>query len=208
MSGPSTAIGDPSTAPAACPHIVFRDVFGRSMVADLLNYVCTRQTEFRPSLVRSRLGTRRADYDLRSSVSLADFGPFKAPFEAHLRGISGDALRRLDLSEPRVKPESFEILAYQDGGRFGAHIDTHGETAQVRILSCVYYFAVTPRRFSGGQLRLYGFPTLSAAGSPPTVEIVPETDKLVIFPSWLRHEVLPVHVPSGAWEDSRFTLNC
>jgi Rps23 Pro-64 3,4-dihydroxylase Tpa1-like proline 4-hydroxylase len=30
----------------------------------------------------------------------------------------------------------------------------------------------------------------------------------VAFPSWLRHEVLPVHVPSGKWSDCRFSINC
>lgn len=38
--------------------------------------------------------------------------------------------------------------------------------------------------------------------------MAPETDTLVAFPSWLRHEVLPVRVPSGDWADCRFSINC
>ena len=51
--------------------------------------------------------------------------------------------------------------------------------------------------------------TPSAGGAAaPHVDIVPETDTLVVFPSWMSHEVLPVRVPSGAWIDRRFTINC
>jgi Rps23 Pro-64 3,4-dihydroxylase Tpa1-like proline 4-hydroxylase len=78
----------------------------------------------------------------------------------------------------------------------------------VRVLSCVYYFAETPRRFQGGELRLYGFPDPFREAAGPIVEVVPEPDKLVIFPSWLEHEVLPVQVPSKAWRDCRFSINC
>ena len=45
-------------------------------------------------------------------------------------------------------------------------------------------------------------------GIPVFADIEPETDSLVAFPSWLRHEVLPVRIPSAAWADGRFTINC
>jgi SM-20-related protein len=75
-------------------------------------------------------------------------------------------------------------------------------------LSCIYYFAETPRRFGGGELRLYGFADPFRGSARPIVDVAPDTDKLVIFPSWLDHEVLPVHLPSTAWRDGRFTANC
>ncbi len=199
------------TAAAACPHIVFRDVLGQSTVTELLQYVAARQADFEPAVVRNRIsGKLRVDYGLRSSVSLTDLGPFKAPLKAFAREVTASALAQLHLSESPTEPKDFEITAFCDGNRFGAHIDTDERITEVRILSCVYYFAVTPRRFSGGGLRLYGFPTLSVTkrGPPPFVDVIPETDTMVIFPSWLRHEVLPVHVPSGDWLDSRFTINC
>lgn len=37
--------------------------------------------------------------------------------------------------------------------------------------------------------------------------LTPEHNTLSVFPSWANHEVLPVIVPSGAFEDSRFTIN-
>jgi Rps23 Pro-64 3,4-dihydroxylase Tpa1-like proline 4-hydroxylase len=72
----------------------------------------------------------------------------------------------------------------------------------------VYYFSEKPRRFQGGELRLHGFPDPFRKTPGPVVDVVPEPDKLVIFPSWLEHEVLPVRVPSKAWRDCRFSINC
>jgi hypothetical protein len=179
------------------------------MVASLLDYVAARQADFKPAVVRDRgSGERRVDSGVRSSLSLADLGPFNAPIKSYASGIAESALRLFNISEPAVEPAVVDIAAYRDGDRFGAHIDTNERLKSVRVLSCVYYFSPTPRRFSGGELRLYGLPTLSKAAAPAFVDIVPETDTLVVFPSWMRHEVLPVSVPSGAWMDSRFSLNC
>lgn len=202
-----------SRAPAdtRIPHVIFRDVLGANTVAGLLHYAAKRQADFIPRVLRNReSGRLRVDSDILDALYLMDLGPFLNPIKTFVRNVAGQALARLHLNEPNFEPKEFELSAYRDGGHFGAHIDTDERISQVRILSCVYYFAATPPRFGGGELRLYGFPTLSAGtkGPPPFVDVVPETDTLVAFPSWLRHEVLPVRVPSGAWADGRFTINC
>jgi Rps23 Pro-64 3,4-dihydroxylase Tpa1-like proline 4-hydroxylase len=127
-----------------------------------------------------------------------------------VRSIIAPTLDELRLNEPGGEPREFEISAYGDGGHFNAHIDTVEVLDRVRILSCVYYFAATPPRFSGGALRLHAFPSRAGAvtDAPPYVDVAPETDTFVAFASWLRHEVLPVRVPSGAWADRRFAINC
>jgi SM-20-related protein len=210
-------LADPANRPhaqadARCPHVVFRNVLGAATVAGLLDFVAARQADFIPRVLRNReTGQLRVDYDILDCVYLMDLGPFEASIKTFVRNIAAQALAQLHLNEPDVEPKEFEFSAYRDGGHFGAHIDTDERLGRVRVLSCVYYFAARPRRFSGGELRIYGFPTLSAgmAGGPPAfVDVVPETDTLVAFPSWLRHEVLPVQVPSGAWADGRFTINC
>jgi hypothetical protein len=201
----------PAGIDARSPHLVFRNVLGAPTVAGLLDYVAAREKDFRPAIVRNRkLGELKVNRDLRDCTYLGDLGAFEAPIKTFVRNISAEAIARLGLIEPVVEPKEFEITAYRDGGRFGAHIDTSEKLNQVRVLSCVYYFAATPRRFSGGELRLYGFPTASGkdAAAPSFIDLVPETDTLVTFPSWLRHEVRPVRVPSGALADGRFTINC
>ena len=205
------AVDAREAAQARCPHLLFRDVLGVAVVAELLDYVAAREHDFRPSVVRNRkTGMRSVETSRRDCVSLGDLGPFAARIKSVMRGVAGSALARLNLAEHPVEPRQFEIASYGDGGHFDSHIDTAEVLDRVRVVSCIYYFAATPRRFTGGELRLFGFPSPStAAGSPrPFVDIAPETDTLVVFPSWLAHEVLPVSVPSGAWPDRRFSVIC
>lgn len=200
-----------SAALARCPHLIWHDVLGADTVAALLDYVIARERDFRPGVLRNReSGEIRVDYSLRNAVCLPVPAPFAAQIESFVGNIAPHALAALRLGEAAVAPRELEFAAYRDGGHFGVHIDTHETLNRLRVLSCVYYFAATPRAFSGGELRLRGLPTLSAGrrDGAATVGIVPETDTLVAFPSWLSHEVLPVYVPSGAWKDSRFTINC
>ena len=200
----------PVSTDARCPSLVLRDVLGASTVTDLLAYVIEREKDFRPSVVRNReSGERRVDTNRRNCLNLNDLGPFAARVKRLVSEVSDFALTKLGLVERAVIPREFAISTYGDGGHFSPHIDTAEMLDQVRIMSCIYYFAATPRRFGGGELRLFGFPTLSARGAPMRfVDIVPETDTMVVFPSWLCHEVLPVQVQTGAWTDRRFTINC
>jgi SM-20-related protein len=192
-----------------CPYGAVHEVFGRSIVSMLLDYVAARQAAFKPTLVRSRrTGELRSDPSLRLSFSMKDLGPFRPQMESVMRAIAPIALVRLGLIEAKVEPREFEFARYGDGCYFKTHVDTMESVERVRILSCVYYFAATPPCFSGGELRLHGFPDPFHSTASPIVDIAPETDKLVIFPSWLEHEVLPVHVPSDVWLDGRFSVNC
>lgn len=203
--------GLPAAGKARCPHLLYHNIMGTETVAALLDYARARERDFMPGVVRNRQsGQQRVDRAVRDCYRLTNLGEFRTPFCALLDRITVQALRELQLFEPAVEASEFEMCAYRDGGHFAPHIDTFETFDRVRILSCVYYFAPTPRRFSGGILRLHGFPTSSAKSGTQlqTLDIMPETNSLVIFPSWLRHEVLPVEVPSRAWTDGRFTINC
>lgn len=195
-----------------CPFLAYRDVLGPEYVAGLLNYVGAREGHFRAGVMSIReTGELIADPLQRDAVYLADLGAFLAPIRSFVSAIAAPALSALHLNEARVKPREFFITAYRDGGHITEHVDTFNRLERVRILSCVYYFATTPRRFSGGELRLYGLPKGPAAEQRSTrsfVDIEPDTDTLVVFPSWICHQVMPARVPSGAWLDSRFTINC
>jgi SM-20-related protein len=194
------------------PFLAYRNILGAQYVAGLLDYVARRQPDFKAGGMYDRqVGECTADLVYRDAVYLTDLGPFANPIKSFVKTIAVPALKALHLSEAKVEPKEFVITAYRDGGHIGEHIDTYDRPERVRILSCVYYFATNPRRFSGGELRLYGFPKSSVAGGSvptPFADIKPYTDTLVVFPSWIRHQVMPVCVPSKAWLDSRFTINC
>jgi Rps23 Pro-64 3,4-dihydroxylase Tpa1-like proline 4-hydroxylase len=107
-------------------------------------------------------------------------------------------------------PEKIEVelAAHGDRAFFKRHTDTvtHiGHEGRGRIISSVYYFYSLPKSFSGGVLRLH---SLAASGEKGTfVDIEPDYDKLVFFPSFFPHEVLPVKCASGEFLHSRFAIN-
>jgi SM-20-related protein len=193
---------------ARCPHLIFRDVLGSSMVEALLAHVERHQDDFRPAVIRSRrTGEARVEPRQRNCLFLRDLGPCRPALETFVRGAAPEMLSGLQLGET-VEPREFEICAYGEGSHFGTHVDTNELADRVRVISCIYYFSRMPRAFTGGELRLHGLPLPSASREPVSVDIEPACDTLVAFPSWLRHEVLPVHVPSDKWSDCRFSINC
>jgi Rps23 Pro-64 3,4-dihydroxylase Tpa1-like proline 4-hydroxylase len=149
----------------------------------------------------------QVDPDIRRSRRLASMGEFKTCFEDRLRSAVTDIFTKL--GTPSFAPISFELelVAHGDGAFFTRHIDTYtrGQTRD-RVISGVYYFHRQPKAFSGGELRLYA---LAKGGQMAAfVDVQPDNDTLVCFPSWYPHEVLPVRCPSGRLEDSRFAVNC
>lgn len=192
-----------------CPHGTIRSLLGQPTVAAMLDYVAAHQAEFMPGLLRKRGSPeRRIDPAVLLSRVKVGLGPFQQQVETVMRAVAPVAVGRLGLIEPAVEPREFEFASYGDGGHFKVHLDTTDQAHRMRILSCVYYFAASPRRFSGGALRLHGFPDPLGGTERPVVDVTPEADMLVMFPSWMEHEVLPVRVPSGAWIDHRFSINC
>jgi Rps23 Pro-64 3,4-dihydroxylase Tpa1-like proline 4-hydroxylase len=101
------------------------------------------------------------------------------------------------------------LVANNDGAFFKRHIDTfmgNARTASDRVLSAVYYFYAEPKAFSGGTLRLHSFGTTEHEGA--FVDVQPEQNMLLAFPSSALHEVLPISCPSKRFSDSRFNVNC
>lgn len=102
------------------------------------------------------------------------------------------------------------MTVHGDGDFFRIHNDTAAPEIERRTISFVYYFMVRqPCGFSGGTLRLYETINSQPPRPEPTrfQDVTPTDNMIVFFDSRLLHEVLPLHVPSGTFEDARFTLN-
>ena len=123
-----------------------------------------------------------------------------------MKTIASPALKALNLIEPQVKPQEFEITAYPDGGHIGEHIDTKTQTRA--YASCPASIISPQRRVASTAVSSSFWFSETQPGQSVRagtfVEIEPRTDTLVVFPSWLRHQVLPVRVPSGQWADAPF----
>jgi hypothetical protein len=194
---------------ARCPHIIARNVLGTAGVAALLDHVARQEAAFKPGATwnrRTRQG--QVDPNRRDCLILGDLGPCMDAVAARLWEIAPMALAALRIEEPAIGSLELEISSYGHGGHFHAHIDTLESREKVRVLSCVYYFAASPRRFTGGELRLHGFPGRSGLDEAAQVDVAPDTDTLVAFPTWMRHEIMPVHLSTDIWRDRRFAINC
>jgi SM-20-related protein len=154
----------------------------------------------------SKLQGGVVDRERRISERLGDLGPFRAVFEQRIAALR-DALFKGTGTRP-FEPEyvELELVAHGDGAHFARHTDIPlgpgrsplgGDRSgkQDRLLSGVYYFHREPKAFSGGELRLYRF----GGGDTPDdwIDIAPEQNSFVAFPTWVTHEVRPIAV--NAW---------
>lgn len=170
-----------------------------------------REVDFKTSTVLSETQEyERREY--RKSVRL-DHDPFICPmFQEKIRNVLPEVTKWLGVNlERSSNPESIscQITAHRDGGFYHVHTDSGTISTANRVLSYVYYFQSRPRAFFGGELKLYE-PRVEN-GVDVTGEIysliAPKDNSIIFFPSHMMHEVLPTYVPSGAFSDSRFTVN-
>lgn len=190
---------------AQIPHRIFRNVLGPDKVAALLDYVTTQRGQFAPARIYNRL-THEAgvEADSRTCWRLTDLGPFADPIRTFVDGRSAAVAKDMGLYETRLDAREIEICAYEDKGFFRRHTDTMSK-GPIRVLTCVYYFSTEPQGFNGGSLRLFPLPGRSRSNDA-FVDVPPDCDTLVMFPSMMMHEVLPVAKPSEDWRANRFNI--
>lgn len=173
----------------------------------LLEDSLANESNYQPSLVSryhaGRLEGGAIDQAVRRSTCralpprLRDL--FRIGVESRKEAIS-DAL---GLAFPDERKFEIQAVHSGDGAHFSRHIDTTlGSTGRFRVVSAVYYYSTPARDFSGGELELFSL------DQTRSMRIAPKDNSMVFFPSIFAHEVLPVHVPSGAFAAGRFSVNC
>ena len=186
------------------PWLVRRDLLSPDECRDLLGWALDNEARFRPATLDKGL----VDPAIRRSLSLRDLGPFSGLFEEQVRAMVPELIGQLRVTPFAAGEIELELVAHNDGAHFALHGDLYtgqGSARGDRMLSAVYYFHRTPKAFSGGCLRLH---RIGAVPGDTGVDIAPDHNSLVVFPSWAPHEVLTVRCPSGAFGDSRFAVNC
>lgn len=186
------------------PWLVRRDLLSPDECHDLLSWALDNEARFKPAALDKGL----VDPAIRRSLSLRDLGKFSSLFEGRVRAMVPELIGQLRVT-PFVAGEiELELVAHNEGAHFALHGDLYtgeGSARGDRLLSAVYYFHRAPKAFSGGCLRLH---RIGAVPGDMGVDIAPDQNSLVVFPSWAPHEVLTVRCPSGAFGDSRFAVNC
>lgn len=85
------------------------------------------------------------------------------------------------------------------------------EPSITRRLSFVWHAFRTPQAFTGGELRVWDHADVPSERGPWT-PVSTWTDhacgdnQLIVFSSYSRHEVVPVHMPDGTFADRRFAV--
>ncbi|MFM2042071.1 MAG: hypothetical protein RLY86_647 [Pseudomonadota bacterium] len=192
-----------STALTARPHSLVHGFLGLDLAAELLDCVFQKRDEMKPTGVGYG-ETSRIDETFRRSTVLRDLGVYREKIIERATSVEPAILADLHIKPFERSRVEVEIVAHGDGAFCRRHIDTatgthHPKTP--RRLSMVWYAFRTPKAFTGGALRLYPI-----TGTEYT-DIEPQHDMMVDFPSWMPHEVMPVSVPTGRFEDSRFAMN-
>jgi len=191
------------------PYHQYDGFLDREARAGLLDWVLSNRHRFEQSTV----GHNQFDAKVRVSEKTAELGPWRSLFEDRLGAIAPDIFRRTGTARFDIKSVELEIAAHGDGAHFARHRDVpiagarsrDGSAGEDRGVSAVYYFHTRPKRFSGGNLRLYAF---GEGDDPAYVDIAPLNNSLVVFPSWVIHEVRAVRCASERFEDFRFAVNC
>ena len=126
-----------------------------------------------------------------------------------IRACMGDVARALGIEPFPVGRIECQVTANNDGAYFRVHTDAGDNETHDRVLTYVYYYSREPRPFEGGDLRVYDDVVrngkLARAESFQTIE--PRHNRIVLFWAKTMHEVMPVHMPSRAFADARFTVN-
>lgn len=188
----------------------------------LLDWSLSIRDKFQPATVSKGRPERefRVDPERRIGLTTRKLGPLREVLSERLLGALPELMASTGTGGPPPTSLELELAAHADGAYYRPHIDIPvganrqplgAEPGQDRVLSAVYYFYAEPKAFSGGQLRLYPFGPIPAASAPPPadhVDLEPVRNSLVAFPSWVPHEVRPIRVPSGEFQDYRFALNC
>jgi len=191
------------------PYGLIRNWLGTKTVEGLLNYAQSNERLFTDSAVGyGPEESAKVDYSRRRSRLLSELGGFQNDIIHKIQHLVPAMCERLGNTPFAPTGLETELAAHGDEAFFSTHVDTFHDQgiANPRVISLVYYFHEIPKAFTGGVLRLH---SLGASGEQGTfVDIEPEYDTLIFFPSWFPHEVLPVKCPSRRFIHSRFAINC
>ena len=176
----------------------------------LLEHALACQADFHESGLVSHQGGSTLNFAVRKSRTLSGdrMQEIWEMFDQRLHGILAAVRKEMGMPWFRLGETERQLTAHGGGGFFAPHVDTGHPIAASRRVSCVYYFHASPRRFTGGELRLYDTwvtPSGSTAAGTYTT-LTPVDNSVVFFPSDAFHEVRPVRCETDAFGDSRFTI--
>jgi Rps23 Pro-64 3,4-dihydroxylase Tpa1-like proline 4-hydroxylase len=189
--------------------VVLEEFLAPAELEELTAYTLASEPQFQLSEIISPDIGGAVDFEYRRSRALQDLGKHGDVIVNRIKAALPRILEQLGHPPFEVSRVEAQITASNDGDFFRWHNDNgHGEIA-TRELTFVYFFHREPRQFQGGELCLYDSRWENGVYRPQDNHrtVVPQQNQAVFFLSSLAHEITPVECPSGAFADSRFTVN-
>ncbi|MBI4780457.1 MAG: 2OG-Fe(II) oxygenase [Oscillatoriophycideae cyanobacterium NC_groundwater_1537_Pr4_S-0.65um_50_18] len=181
----------------------FDDFLSLAEHRQLLSYVQKQEAAF------VNTSTSTGDLSHRRSLVLYEFPEFSTLIHTRIQSLLAEVLAKFGLADLPISHIESQLTAHNDGHYYRVHNDNGSPDTASRELTYVYYFNREPKRFSGGELRIYDSRIENnffvRAESYKTIE--PRNNSIVFFLSRYMHEVLPIRCPSGKFAASRFTIN-
>jgi len=154
---------------------------------ELLDYVLGHEAEFSAGTIIERCSeTPVVNERVRRGKTLDRLERFESILSERIKAQLVEVLRRLDYAPFPIGRIELQVTAGEDGDYFRMHHDSDDKST--REITFVYFFYREPRRFSGGELRV--FETKMVDGRQIQTDqqrtLVPRQNVAVFFPS--RHE--------------------
>lgn len=156
---------------------------------DLLTYFDRNRHRF------GRSGVIGGDQTWRHSTILFDFEPHASEIRRRVRSLAPSLIAWFGMPEFPIGDIEAQMVVHGDGHYFKTHKDNATPEVALRRISYTLYLFRTPKPFRGGELDVDG-----------TV-IEPENRAIVFWRSETDHEVRMTRVPSGRFEDARFSIS-
>jgi SM-20-related protein len=190
--------------------LILDEFLAAAEVKELLQFTLERESEFQVSEVISPgAAGSTVDYEHRRSLVLMNLGRYHDLLVDRIRSCWPRILQKLEHEAFVDSGVEAQITASNDGDYFRCHSDNGQDETAGRELTFVYFFHRTPKKFSGGELRIYDSrregADLVRTGNYRAV--IPLQNQLVLFDSSLEHEITPIECPCKEFADSRFTVN-
>ncbi len=194
--------------PANC--VIFEEFLAPADLDALMRYTLEHQSDFRVSQVLSP-GVKggQVDHEHRRSLVFSEPGEIIRTLVDRVKACLPRVLPKLGTRPFNVAGEEAQITASNHGDFFRWHSDNAQEEIASREITFVYFFHREPKRFHGGELRIYDSERREGVYVPSGDyrAVVPRQNQIVFFRSSLAHEITPVECLSEEFGDSRFTVN-
>ncbi len=194
----------PSTYALGAQYIQFDNFLSEAEHQQLLAYALSTESKFVGSTTTNNLSDYR-----KSKVVYSPDANVLRPLLNRIHAVLPEVLPKLGLSPFNIARIDSQLTASNDGEFYKIHDDNSSPPTATRQLTYVYYFYREPKPFTGGELRMYNNKIENHywTRGEGFITIEPRNNSIVFFFSGYEHEVLPVHCPSRAFADSRFTIN-